>query len=105
MKQECRIHLRAGIRFGRFEACGWYLCATLHEDVLETWLARRLVGINEDARLVKAFADLGIWGSLMLCLASYSGDAAARGSLRPVGARYVFHFLSIRAERDQRTKA
>eukprot|EP00439_Symbiodinium_sp_Y106_P074433 s2250_g14.t1 len=32
-------------------ACGWYLCATLHEDVLETWLARRLVGINEDMLL------------------------------------------------------
>lgn len=32
-------------------ACGWYLCATLHEDVLETWLARRLVGINEEMLL------------------------------------------------------
>ena len=30
------------------KACGWYLCAALHNDPLETWLARRLVGVNED---------------------------------------------------------
>ncbi len=32
------------------EACGWYLCAALHSNPLETWLARRLVGVNEDSR-------------------------------------------------------
>lgn len=25
-------------------ACGWYLCAALHEDPLDTWLARRTAG-------------------------------------------------------------
>lgn len=33
------------------QACGWYLCAALHSDPLETWLARRLVGVNEDSVL------------------------------------------------------
>jgi len=32
-------------------ACGWYLCAALHSDPLETWLARRLVGVNEEMLL------------------------------------------------------
>eukprot|EP00435_Cladocopium_sp_Y103_P055925 s912_g18.t1 len=32
-------------------ACGWYLCAALHNDPLETWLARRLVGVNEEMLL------------------------------------------------------
>lgn len=32
------------------EACGWYLCAALHADPLETWLARRHVGVDQDRR-------------------------------------------------------
>ncbi|CAE7438406.1 KCNH2 [Symbiodinium natans] len=34
-------------------ACGWYLCASLHDDHMETWLAFRLVNQDQDMLLYR----------------------------------------------------
>ncbi|OLQ09279.1 Potassium voltage-gated channel subfamily H member 2 [Symbiodinium microadriaticum] len=34
-------------------ACGWYLCAALHDDHMETWLAFRLVNQDQDMLLYR----------------------------------------------------
>lgn len=35
-----------------FLACGWYLCAALHDDPQETWVARRSVNADGDRSLI-----------------------------------------------------
>ncbi|CAK9004614.1 unnamed protein product [Durusdinium trenchii] len=44
-------------------ACGWYLCAALHADPLETWLARRHVGVDQEMLL--NFPPLDQWAHSM----------------------------------------